>query len=127
MAAAQQLVKAGRYQEAGVAFGEVLKLNPAQPEAELGLADSLQKSGQYAAALEHYRAAGPSLAARLGEARILVSLKKPEEARKVLEDTLPQYPSDVPLRLELSRIYARLGQSALAAEQAKIVEELRAR
>jgi len=125
MAAAQQLVKAGKYQQAGPAFEEALKLNPGQPHAELGLADSLQKSGQYRDALDHYRAAGASLTARLGEARSLVALKQPEEARKVLENALPEYSSDVNLHLELSRVYARLGQSELAAEQARISEQLR--
>src|SRR5262249_49455946 len=126
MAAAQQLVKSGKYAQAGDAFGEVLKLSPVQSEAELGLADSLQKSGQHQAALDHYRAAGASLAATLGQARSLAALKQLEEARKVLEEALLRYPSDVPLRLELSRVYARLGQSELAAEQAKIIERLRA-
>jgi thioredoxin-like negative regulator of GroEL len=126
MVAAQQLVKSGKYRQAGEAFGEVLKLSPGRSDAELGLADSLQKSGQHQAALDHYRAAGASLAAALGRARSLVALKQLEEARKVLEDSLPQYPSDVTLRLELSRVYARLGQPELAAEQAKIIERLRA-
>lgn len=126
MAAAQQLVKSGKYRQAGDAFGEVLKLSPGQSEAELGLADSLQKSGLHQAALDHYRAAGISLAAVLGQARSLAALKQLEDARKVLEESLSRYPSDVPLRLELSRVYARLGQSELAAEQAKIIERLRA-
>jgi tetratricopeptide (TPR) repeat protein len=125
-AAAQQLVKSGRYTEAGSAFEEVLKLNPGQREAELGLADSLQKSGRHEAALDHYRAAGGSLPARLGMARSLAALKQLEQARKVLEEALPEYPSDPTLRVELSRVYARLGQPGLAAEQAKIVERLRA-
>ncbi|PYT11450.1 MAG: hypothetical protein DMG59_26390 [Acidobacteria bacterium] len=126
MAAAQQLVKAGKYEQAGAAFEEVLKLTPGQREAELGLADSLQKSGRYQASLDHYGAAGPTLPARLGQARSLVALRQFEEARKVLESALPEYPSDVTLRLELSRVYARLGQAALAAEQAKIIQQLRA-
>jgi tetratricopeptide (TPR) repeat protein len=126
MAAAQQLVKSGKYQQAAAAFDEVLKLNPGQAEAELGLADSLQKSGRHEAALDHYRAAGASLPSRLGQARSLIALKQLEDARKLLEDVLREYPSDVTLRLELSRVYARLGQPGLAAEQAKIIEQLRA-
>jgi len=127
MAAAQQLVQAGKYDQAGTAFEEVLKLSPGQREAELGLADSLQKSGRYQASLEHYGAAGQTLPARLGQARSLVALKELEQARQVLESALPEYPSDVTLRLELSRVYARLGQADLAAEQAKIIEQLRAK
>jgi tetratricopeptide (TPR) repeat protein len=126
MTAAQQLVKAGMYEQAAAAFEELLRLVPGQKEAELGLADSLQKSGQHQAALDHYRAAGASPLARLGLARSLVGLKRLEEARKVLEEMLPEYPSDPTLRLELSRVYARLGQPGLAAEQARISEKLRA-
>jgi tetratricopeptide (TPR) repeat protein len=127
MAAAQQLVKSGKYEQAGAAFEEVLKLEPGRSEAELGLADSLQKSGRHQAALEHYGVAGAGLPTRLGQARSLVALKQFEEARKVLESALPEYSSDVTLHLELSRVYARLGEPALAAEQAKIVEQLRSR
>jgi len=58
MAVAQQLARLGRYQEARPAFEETLKLAPGQNEAELGLADVLQKAGEHEAALEHYRAAG---------------------------------------------------------------------
>jgi tetratricopeptide (TPR) repeat protein len=127
MAAAQQLVKAGKYEQAGAAFEEVLKLSPGQREAELGLADSLQKSGRYQASLDHYAVAGPTLTARLGQARSLVALKQFEEARKLLESALPDAPFNLALRLELSRVYARLGQAELAAEQAKIIEDLRAK
>ena len=63
MAVAQQLVQAGKYKQAGAAFEEVLKLSPGQREAELGLADSLQKSGRYQASLEHYGGAGQALPA----------------------------------------------------------------
>jgi tetratricopeptide (TPR) repeat protein len=127
MAAAQELVKAGKYQQAGAAFQKALELDPGRREAELGLADSLQKSGRHEAALEHYRAAGAGLPARLGEARSLIALRQLEQARKVLEDALPEYPSDASLRLELSRVYARLGEPERAAEQARMVEQLRAR
>src|SRR5262249_14869943 len=113
MAAAQQLVKSGKYQQAGDAFGEVLKLTPGQSEAVLGIADSLQKSGKHKPALNPYRAAGASLAAVLGQARSLAALKQLEDARKVLEEALSRFQSDVPLRLELSRVYARLGQTEL--------------
>jgi tetratricopeptide (TPR) repeat protein len=127
MAAAQQLVRAGKYEQAGAAFEQVLKLSPGQSEAELGLADSLQKSGRYQASLNHYAAAGPTVLARLGLARSLLALKEFDEARRVLESALPEDPSNITLRLELSRVYARLGEAGLAAEQAKIIEEIRAK
>ncbi|MBI3472794.1 MAG: tetratricopeptide repeat protein [Candidatus Solibacter usitatus] len=130
LAAAQQFARLGRYQEARPAFEATLKLAPGQPEAELGLADTLQKAGEHSPAVEHYRAAintpGTMPAARVGLARSLVALRRLEDARQILEDGLPLLPSDMPLHLELSRVYARLGKSDLAAEQTKIVEQLRA-
>lgn len=125
MAAAQQLVKAGNYQQARSAFEQVLSLAPGRADAELGLADSLQKAGEHQTAIDHYRAAGNSLPARLGQARSLVALRQLEEARKLLEEAVPEHPSDVTLRVELARIYTRLGKLDLASEQTKMVERLR--
>ncbi len=127
MAAAQQLVRLGRYQEARPAFEQTLKLSPGQPEAELGLADALQKAGQHQAALAHYRAAGAQLAASLGLARSLIALRQLDEARAVLEAELGRNRQDAALHQELSRVYARLGLGDLAAEQTRLAEQLRAR
>ena len=130
MAVAQQLARMGRYQESRPAFEKVLALAPGMPEAELGLADTLQKAGEHGSAASHYRAAmtnpNTAISARLGLARSLIALRKLEQARTVLEEGLPLHPSDAALRIELSRVYARLGKSDLAAEQTKIVEQLRA-
>jgi tetratricopeptide (TPR) repeat protein len=127
MVAAQQLVQSGKYEQAGAAFSEVLKRKPGQKEAELGLADCLQKSGRYQESLEHYAAAAPMPAARLGQARSLIALKELEQARQLLESALQEDSAEVSLHVELSRVYARLGQADLAAEQAKIIEQLRAK
>ena len=130
MAVAQQLARLGRYQEARPAFEETLKLTPGHPEAELGMGDSLQKSGDHAAALNHYRAAMKSertdAAALTGLVRSLVALRQLEEARQLLEAGILKHPSNAALRIELSRVYARLGKSDLAAEQATIADRLRA-
>jgi tetratricopeptide (TPR) repeat protein len=100
------------------------------PEAELGLAGTLQKAGEHASAVRHFRAAMPhsstAMSARLGLARSLIALRQLDEARTILEEGLPLYPADASLRIELSRVYARLGKPDLAAEQTKIVEQLRA-
>jgi tetratricopeptide (TPR) repeat protein len=129
LAAAQQLARVGKYQEARPAFEKTLQLSPGLPEAELGFADSLQKSGDHEAALDRYRAAmhvdRTAPAAVAGLARSLLALRRLEEARKLLEDAVAKYPSQVPLRVELSRVYARLGKSDLASEQTKAVERLR--
>ena len=130
LAAAQQLARLGRYQDAGAVFAQTLKLAPGYPEAELGLADALARSGDHERALAHYRAAfgAPStaLAAPAGAARSLVALRRVDEARQVLEEAVASHPSEVTLHIELARVYARLGQSALAAEHTKIVDKLSA-
>jgi Tfp pilus assembly protein PilF len=130
MAVAQQLARMGRYQEARPAFEKTLAIAPGVPEAELGLADTLQKAGEHTRAAERYRAilTHPTTAipARLGLARSLIAQRNIEEARTVLEQGLPLHPSEASLRIELSRVYARLGKPDLAAEQTRIVEQLRA-
>lgn len=130
LALAQQLARVGRYQDARPEFEAALQLAPGLAEAELGLADSLQKAGDHAGAVPHYRAslsgATTALAARLGLARSLASLKQLDEATSLLEEALPQYPSDATIRQELSRIYARAGKTEQAKEQARIAEQLKA-
>jgi len=132
MAVAQQLARLGRYQEARPAFQQTLQLAPGHSEAELGLADTLQKAGDHAAAAGHYRPAlaggSPAvrLAARLGLARSLVAQRQLELARQTLEEGLAEHPTDITIRMELSRVYARLGQKERAAEQTRIIEQLRA-
>ena len=65
------------------------------------------------------------MAAKVGMARSLVALKAFEEARVVLEEALSGNSKSIPLRQELSRVYARLGKSELATEQARLVDQLR--
>jgi tetratricopeptide (TPR) repeat protein len=129
MAVAGQLTRLGRYQEAKPEFERVLKLAPGYPEAELGLADSLSKSGDYAGAIIHYTVVinvdRTAIPARAGVARSLIALRRFDEARKLLEDSVSAYPSEAALHAELSRVYARLGKPELAAEQTRIVETLR--
>lgn len=130
MALAQQLARAGQYQQARPEFAEVLRLTPGNPEASLGLADTLQKAGDHGAAIEPYQAAiaygATARAAVLGLARSLVALRRLEEARALLENGKRQFADDVPLRVELSRVYARLGERALAAQETEAVERLKA-
>lgn len=129
LALAQQLARLGRYSEAGPVFAEALRLAPGHPEAELGAADTLARSGEHGAAVVHYRAAAThertALAARTGLARSLIAMRQFEDARQSLEDSVRIFPSDAGLRVELSRAYARLGKPELAAEQTRIVERLR--
>lgn len=129
LALAQQLARLGRYSDAGPVFAEVLRLAPGHPEAELGMADTLARSGDHASAAAHYRTAvtheRTALAARTGLARSLIAMRQFEEARQSLEESIRAFPSDPGLRVELSRAYARLGRQDLAAEQTRMVEQLR--
>jgi tetratricopeptide (TPR) repeat protein len=129
MAAAQQLARVGRYQDARPEFERVLAITPGYPEAELGLADCQQKAAQHEAAVGHYRlalaAASTTLAARTGLARSLLALGRLEEARALLEEGIAREPASPALRLELARVLARMGQHALAAEQSRIATELK--
>jgi Flp pilus assembly protein TadD len=129
MALAAQLSRLGRYQEAQPAFAATLKLAPGYPEAELGLADTLARAGDHAAAVEHYQAAvkaeRTAVAARSGLGRSLIALRRFADARRLLEESVAAYPGEASLRVELSRVYARLGEAALAAEQTKVIEQLR--
>jgi tetratricopeptide (TPR) repeat protein len=129
MALAQQLARVGRYREAKPAFERVLQLEAGQPEASLGLGDALQRSGDHEAAISAYRLAldyrTTTLAARLGSARSLVSLKRFADARRILEDGLASFAAEASLHQELSRVYARLGLDELAARAAESVKRLR--
>jgi len=130
LAKAQQLARLGRYREAGPVFQQALELAPEQIECLLGLAEVEQKQGDYAASLEAYDRVlsleSGNLSALVGRARDLVFLKRLPEARAVLEEAAGRHPENSQLHFELSRVYARLGEGQLAAEQTKKLQELRA-
>lgn len=130
MALAQLLTRAGHYQEARPVFAELLAAPQPPPEAMLGMADTLQKAGEHAAALEHYRRAldyrATMLPARLGLARSLVALRQLDEARRVLEDGRRDHDREPSLHVELARLYTRLRQPDLAAQATQRVAELKA-
>jgi Flp pilus assembly protein TadD len=125
---AQELLRAGRYHDAGSSFERVTQLDPGNVEAKLGLAEVLQKKGDFEASLVSYRAVlaldALNLAAQIGIAKDLALLKRFAEAREFLEVAVPQHPDNAALRYELARAYARLGDSASAAEQTRIFQQL---
>jgi tetratricopeptide (TPR) repeat protein len=92
------------------------------------LAEVLQKKGDAAASLASYRAAlaldPQNLAAKVGIAKGLSLLKRFAEARDFLEAAVAQDPGSAALRFELARVYARLGDSARAAEQTRVFQQL---
>jgi len=90
-----------------------------------------QKQGDYAASLATYQRAlaldPNNVTATLGAARDAILTKDIAAARSILEAALATHPDHAQLHYELSRVYARLGQTTLAAEQTHIFQELRTR
>ncbi len=129
LAKAQQLARVGRYEDAGPEFRRALELSPGQIESLLGLAEVEQKEGNYAASLSTYQAVLTShpedLAARLGASRNLMLLQRHSEAQALLEAAAQAHPDNPQVHYELSRVYARLGERDRAAEQLRIVDQLR--
>ncbi len=131
LAEAQQLARLGRYRDAGPLFARAAELAPGQIDGLLGLAEVQQKQGDYAASLETYQRAlaidRNNVTAALGGARDMILTKDISGARSILEAALAAHPDNSQLHYELSRVYARLGEKTLAAEQTQILQELRAR
>ncbi|MCU1260418.1 MAG: tetratricopeptide repeat protein [Bryobacterales bacterium] len=130
LAKAQQLARLGRYRDAGPLFARTIELAPGQIDGLLGLAEVQQKRGDYAASLGTYERAltidRTNVTASLGTARNMVLTRDISGARAILEAALAAHPDNSQLHYELARVYARLGEKALAAEQTRILQELRA-
>jgi tetratricopeptide (TPR) repeat protein len=125
----QQLARLGRYHEAGLEFAKASELAPDDIDALLGLAEAQQKDGDYQGSFDTYQRAlarDGDVTAALGTARSLMFLGKPADARAVLEQSAAANANNSQLHIELSRIYARLGQKDLAAQQAQLGQQLRA-
>jgi tetratricopeptide (TPR) repeat protein len=124
----QQLARLGKYHEAGVQFAKAAELEPGDIDALLGMAEAQQKDGDYQGSFETYQRAlarDGDVTAALGAARSLMFLGKPAEARTVLEQFAGANANNSQLHFELSRIYARLGEKDLAAQQAQLGQQLR--
>ncbi len=130
LAKAQQLARVGRYAEAGPEFARTLEGAPSQMDAILGLGEVQQKAGEYLASLQTYQRAltldATNPTAALGAARDLVQLQRAAEARQLLEASIGAHPENSQLHFELSRVYARLGERDLAAQQTRLFNQLRA-
>jgi tetratricopeptide (TPR) repeat protein len=126
---AQQMARLGQYHEAGPLFEKAAALAPDRVEPLLGLGEAQQKDGAYEASLATYRRAiekDSDVFAVLGAARDLISLNRFAEARTLLEGAISGHAGNSQMHLELSRVYARLGEKQLAEEQTRIVQQLRA-
>jgi tetratricopeptide (TPR) repeat protein len=126
---AQQMARLGQYHEAGPLFAKAAELAPDRVEPLLGLAEAQQKDGAYEASLATYQRAmekDGDVTAVLGAARDLAYLNRFAEARTLLEQSIGGHATNSQMHVELSRVYARLGEKKLAEEQARIVQQLRA-
>jgi tetratricopeptide (TPR) repeat protein len=126
---AQELARLGRYHEANPLFAKAAALTPDRVEALLGLAEAQQKDGAYEESLATYQRAiqqDRDVTAVLGAARDLIFLNRLTEARTLLEQSIPNHADSSQIHLELSRVYARIGEKQLAEEQTRIVQQLRA-
>lgn len=83
---AEVYVKMGYNAEAAVCFDVLLKQFPnsaLSQQAELGIAESRYRLGQYREALSHYEKAGTSLQASYGKANALQNLGRTAEAHEI--------------------------------------------
>ena len=128
---AQQLVRIGRYQDAGPSFELASQLDPDNVVPKLGLADVLQRKGDAEGSLTGYRSVlarePQNLTAQLGSAKALFLLNRYVEARDLLESALAQHSESSTLHFELARIYARLGDHARAEEHTRQFQKLHER
>lgn len=126
---AQQMARLGQYHEAAPLFAKAAELAPDRVEPLLGLAEAQQKDGAYEVSLTTYQRAmqkDDQVSAVLGAARDLIFLNRFADARTLLEQSITRYASNSQMHVELSRVYARLGEKQLAEEQTRIVQQLRA-
>lgn len=125
---AQQLARLGRYHEASPLFAKAADLTPDRVEPLLGLAEAQQKDGVYEESLATYQRAirlDRDVTAVLGAARDFIFLNRLTEARTLLEQSISEHAGSSQMHLELSRVYARIGEKQLAEEQTRIVQQLR--
>jgi tetratricopeptide (TPR) repeat protein len=125
---AQQLARIGRYHDASPAFSKAASLAPDRVEPLLGLAEAQQKDGAYEESRATYQRAIPldrDATAILGAARDLIFLNRLSDARTLLEQSVAEHNTSSQMHLELSRVYARMGEKQLAEEQTRIVQQLR--
>ena len=119
----------GRPEEALADYGAVLRADPKNPEAHLGLArlarargDLEEAHAQAAAALEETRTL-PGAWAILGE--IAVSIGEPEAAIDFYRGAIEQSPRDRAVRVSLARLLSERGQHAAAVVEWQAATELK--
>ena len=126
-----QLANLGHYQEGKPYFEESVRLDPAFIPAYVWLADLHFRNGEYEAALQNYQKAGNldarDLDAARGTGKSLIRLKRFSEALTELQTFISEHPEDAELYLQLSQVYARLGNSQEAERTRAVFEKLHAR
>ena len=125
-----QLANLGHYQEGRPYFEESARLEPSFVPAYVWLGDLQLRNGEYEAALQSYQKAGTldlgDLSAARGIGRSLIRLKRFPEALTELQRFIADHPEDAELYLQLSQVYARLGNPPEAERAHARFEKLHA-
>lgn len=119
---------AGEIEKAAATLQEVFAAGTADAAAQLLLADLHRRSRRHSEAEAVYREllGDPETAveARIGLGQTLAAMNRESEAAE-LERAAAAFPGNVRVRLELSRVYARLGRMEEAAREAAEFRRLR--
>lgn len=112
------LLDGGRAGEALVAYREAVRLRPDSPDAWTGVGCALEATGALDDAVDAYRGAlrcDPAFTGAVGNlVSVLVTLRRGEEGREVLENALRLDPGNVPARRRLAFLDRDWGESEAA-------------
>ena len=128
--AAEELVNAGRFDDAHPYAEQAVQKDPRLVEGWNALADLDAKSGNYDQALKEFQQAqsldASNLDAARGIAENMIHLKRYDEALSHIQQALNAHPRDAALYFSLMQVYTRTGQRDEAAKIAAIYQQLRA-
>ena len=128
--AAEELVNAGRFDEAHPYAEQAVQKDPQLAEAWNALADLDAKSGKYDQALKEFEQArsldASNLDAARGIAENLIHLQRYNDALSHIQQALNAHPRDAALYFSLMQVYTRTGQRDEAAKIAATYQQLRA-
>ncbi len=128
--AAEELVNAGRFDDAHPYAEQAVQKDPRLVEGWNALADLDAKSGKYDLALKEFEQArsldASNLDAARGIAENLIRLKRYDEALSHIQQALKAHPRDAALYFSLMQVYTRTGQRDEAAKIAATYQQLRA-
>ncbi|HXJ93254.1 MAG TPA: tetratricopeptide repeat protein [Terriglobia bacterium] len=127
--AAEELVNAGRFDDAHPYAEQAAQKDPRLVEGWNALADLDAKSGKYDLALKEFEQAqsldASNVDAARGIAENLIRLKRYDEALSHIRQALNAHPRDAALYFSLMQVYTRTGQRDEAAKIAATYQQLR--